>query len=119
RACAIATAAGFDRADHGMLEVHTPPDVSEITGPGRYVVLHPGAAVPARRWPVEHFARTAALLRDDGYRVIVTGGADEHAATAAVAAAGDAVDLGGRCDLPQLAGVLAAADAVVVGNTGP
>src|SRR5205085_5897153 len=29
------------------------------------------------------------------------------------------VDLGGRTDLPQLAAVVAGADAVVVGNTGP
>jgi ADP-heptose:LPS heptosyltransferase len=54
--------------------------------------------------------------------VTVTGGPDEVALTARVAG-GHPVDrvrdLGGRTSLPQLAGVIAAARAVVVGNTGP
>ncbi|MFE0319242.1 glycosyltransferase family 9 protein, partial [Streptomyces albogriseolus] len=37
----------------------------------------------------------------------------------AYVAGGRAVDLGGRTDAARLAGVLAAADCVVVGNTGP
>jgi ADP-heptose:LPS heptosyltransferase len=49
--------------------------------------------------------------------VVVTGGPDERALTAAVAGTAG-VDLGGRTDLAQLSGVLAGASAVVVGNTG-
>jgi ADP-heptose:LPS heptosyltransferase len=48
--------------------------------------------------------------------VLVTGGPDERALTARVAGR-DGVDLGGRTDLGELAGVLAGAAAVVVGNT--
>jgi ADP-heptose:LPS heptosyltransferase len=56
-------------------------------------------------------------LVDAGVRVVVTGSAAERGATARVA--GDiARDLGGRTDLAMLGGVLASADAVVVGNTG-
>jgi ADP-heptose:LPS heptosyltransferase len=50
--------------------------------------------------------------------VVVTGGPDERALTARVAGAAG-IDLGGRTSFAGLARVLADADAVVVGNTGP
>src|SRR5205085_6433397 len=52
---------------------------------------------------------------------VVTGGPRECELTALVAGPPreEVVDLGGATDLPLLAEVLAAADAVVVGNTGP
>ncbi|CAA9223018.1 MAG: Putative transferase, partial [uncultured Corynebacteriales bacterium] len=43
----------------------------------------------------------------------------ETGLTAAVAGPSGAADLGGRTSLAELAGVLAGAGAVVVGNTGP
>jgi ADP-heptose:LPS heptosyltransferase len=122
RALAIAAAAGFalPPGDDGRLAVQPTPDVSALLGslPGRsYVVLHPGAAVPARRWPAEHHRRAVRLLAQAGIPAVVTGGAGERELTAAVAG-DEALDLGGRTDLAQLAGVLAGASAVVVGNTG-
>lgn len=120
RALAIAEAAGFPGPDDGRLRVGPLPDVSELTGHDPYVVLHPGAAVPARQWPVEGFARAARLLAAQGRRILLTGGPDERALTGFIARAEPtAVDLAGGCTLPQLAGVLAGASAVVVGNTGP
>jgi ADP-heptose:LPS heptosyltransferase len=129
RALAIAAAAGYrlPTSDAGRLAVLQPPPVDDLLAPlqGRpYIALHPGAAVPARRWPAAHHRRTARLLADGGVAVVVTGSADERALTAEVAAGADAsdaapvVDLGGRTGLPELSGVLAHADAVVVGNTG-
>ncbi len=120
RALAIATAAGFPSSDDGLLRVEGVPDTSRLTGGGTYTVLHPGAAVPARRWPVERFARTARLLEDAGRRLVLTGGPGERELTGAIAERAPAsIDLAGACALPELAGVLAGADAVVVGNTGP
>jgi ADP-heptose:LPS heptosyltransferase len=128
RGLAIAAAAGFrlPPADPGCLAVLPPPPLGALLTPldGRsYVVLHPGAAVPARRWPAAHHRRLAGLLTDEGMAVVVTGGPDERDLTAEVAAgavrAGAVVlDLGGRTGLPKLSAVLAHADAVVVGNTG-
>jgi ADP-heptose:LPS heptosyltransferase len=122
RALAIARAAGFrlPHGDDGRLAVCTPPPVGRVLGPVAlcpYVVLHPGAAVPARRWPVEHHRRAARMLEHLGLPVVVTGGSGERGLTAAVAD-GCALDLGGRTDLGQLAGVLAGAVALVAGNTG-
>lgn len=120
RALAIAAAAGFPRCDDGRLRVLPPPDTAGLTGGAPYVVLHPGAAVPARRWPVEGYARAARMLLDVGRGVVLTGGSDEIELTRAVVReAPGVVDLVGGCSLPQLAGVLRGADAAVCGNTGP
>ena len=120
RALAVALAAGcrLPDGDDGVLRVRPTPDVSDLTGPRPYVVMHPGATVPARRWPAEHCAEAVRALTAAGRRVLVTGGPGERRLTAFVAEDGG-VDLGGRTSLAQLAGVLRAADAVVVGNTGP
>lgn len=92
---------------------------------GGYVVVHPGASVPARAWAPQDNAALVSLLARRGERVVVTGGGAERDLTAFVAAgagargSGYVVDLGGRTDLAGLARVLAGARAVVAGNTGP
>jgi ADP-heptose:LPS heptosyltransferase len=89
-------------------------------GAGRYVVVHPGASVPARTLPPPRWRDVVMALGTDGRRVVVTGGHGERALTAAVAAGWPgAIDLGGRSSLGDLARVLAGADALVCGNTGP
>jgi len=118
RALRIAAACGFPlpHADPGALRVH-----GAVAAPGwarHSVGLHPGASAPARRWSAQGYAAVASALRARGIQVIVTGEADEHELTSAVAV-DSAIDLGGRLELPELAGVLAAADVVVCGNTGP
>jgi ADP-heptose:LPS heptosyltransferase len=122
RALSLVEAAGFalPAGDPGRLEVRRRlPDVTALIPNGDYVVLHPGTSVPARAWPVERFKETARLLASHGYRVVVTGARSEQALTAEVALAGDAVDLGGRTSLPELAAIVDWASAVVVANTGP
>ena len=128
RALAIARRAGFalPDADDGRLAVALPPDAGararallDRSGvDGRFVVLHPGATVPARAWPAWRAAEGVEALVAEGHQVVVTGSPAETALTAAVAGS-RGVDLGGRSDFATLAAVLARADAVVVGNTGP
>ena len=121
RALSLARAAGYRLpvSDDGRLAVRRPlPDVSTLTGAPGYVVLHPGASVPARAWPAECCAQAVHALAAAGYRVLVTGAPGERELTARVAGA-DGVDLGGATDLRSLAAVLDGARAVVVGNTGP
>lgn len=122
RALSLAVAAGFCLAgnDDGGLQVRRPlPAVPALVGSGRYVVLHPGTSVPARAWPAHRFAEAGALMRSNGFDVVVTGAPAETSLTAEVAAGAGATDLGGRTTLAELAAVLAGAAAVVVGNTGP
>ena len=120
RALAIAEAAGFPCVDDGRLAVVPTPDTRALTGDAPYVALHPGAAVPARRWPVQHFARLARLLTDSGRAVVLTGSAGEAELTARIRAeAPGAVDLAGTCSTLELAGVLSGASVLVSGNSGP
>ncbi|WNY34404.1 glycosyltransferase family 9 protein [Curtobacterium flaccumfaciens] len=92
-----------------------PPSVA---GLDRYVVVHPGASVPARSWPESHHRALVAAYAERDVPVVVTGSPGERTLTAAVA--GDTgIDLGGRTTPAELAAVLAGAEVVVVGNTGP
>lgn len=120
RALGIARAAGFDLppGDDGKLKVSSVPDTRELVGEEPYVVVHPGASAPSRAWPPLHHAAAVELLEGAGHHVVVTGGPHETALTATVAGP-SATDLGGRTDLRTLAGVLAGAQALVTGNTGP
>jgi ADP-heptose:LPS heptosyltransferase len=125
RALSLARAAGFDlpAGDDGRLAVRRPlpPVAPEPRGPDLspgYVVVHPGASVPARAWPAHRCAEAVEALADAGHRVLVTGGPGERALTATVAGT-RGVDLGGALGLAELAALLDGAAAVVVGNTGP
>jgi histidinol-phosphate phosphatase family protein len=83
-----------------------------------YVLVHPGASVPARACPPERCAAIVEALAAAGRKVVVTGGPDEQELTAYVA--GDvARNRGGDTDLAGLAQLIAGADALVSGNTGP
>jgi ADP-heptose:LPS heptosyltransferase len=119
RNLSLASAAGFVADEKGArLAVRRPlPDVTSRVGTEPYVVFHPGAAVPARRPTAVHSRAIVAALAA-GHRVVVTGSADEATLTGFVAD-GQATDLGGLLSLPELAGVLAGAQVVVVPNTGP
>ncbi|HEX8867751.1 MAG TPA: glycosyltransferase family 9 protein [Lentzea sp.] len=114
RALEVARAAGFETSDGGLAIVEPPK--TELSHP--YVVVHPGATAPARTWSPDRWAKAVVALTAAGYRVVVTGGPAEAGLTEHVAGA-CGTDLGGRTSFRELAGVLAGAEAVVVGNTGP
>jgi ADP-heptose:LPS heptosyltransferase len=136
RALSLAAALGYrlPGGDDGRLAIRRSrrrrgPSAVAPQGQGSYVVVHPGASVPARAWaPPRHAALVDALVTG-GRRVVVTGSRQERTLTALVAGPprpegsgrGEpaVTDLGGRVDLARLAEVLAGAEAVVVGNTGP
>ena len=120
RALSLVRAAGFalPAGDLGHLQLRGPlPDTRHLVD-GRYVVLHPGASVPARTWPEQRCREAVLALSDQGWQVAVTGGPGDTGLTARVAGT-EAINLGGRTDLATTAGVLAGAAATVVANTGP
>jgi ADP-heptose:LPS heptosyltransferase len=87
---------------------------------GRFVVIHPGARLRSRRWPVERFAAVGAALAREGWRVCVTGSPAERELTSAVLAGlpRDAVDLTGATTLGSLAALLSRAALLVCNDTG-
>lgn len=88
--------------------------------PHPYVVVHPTASVPARAIPQPLAAGVLDALTAAGRPVVLTGSAADRAVTVPLAAGRPGVtDRAGTTDLDGLAALLRAADAVVVGNTGP
>ena len=125
RAFGLAVAAGFASPgdDPGPLAVRLPSPVTPFRQP--YVVVHPGASVAARGLGAARAADVVRAVTATGRRVVVTGSAAERAAVAAAARGADRAPgapvhtLAPARGLEQLAAVIAGADAIVVGNTGP
>lgn len=86
-----------------------------------YVVLHPGATDPRRRWPAERFAQVADALAAMGLRVVITGSEGETPVARRVidAMRSPAVNLVGRTTLQALTGLMARAEVVVSNDSGP
>jgi ADP-heptose:LPS heptosyltransferase len=108
--------------DDGGLRIRRDPESENPAAAfDSYVVVHPGAAATARAWAPERCAALVDALVADGRRVVVTGGRGETNLVERVAGAprDGVLPLGGTVGLAGLAEVLAGADAVVCGNTGP
>ena len=100
---------------------HDAPTGSRSAGEPPPVLVHPGAAYGARRWPVERFAAVAAALDGPQTPVLVTGSGGERDLAVAVARdAGLPVDrvLAGRTDLGALCDLVSRAGLVISGDTG-
>ncbi|HEX5813101.1 MAG TPA: glycosyltransferase family 9 protein, partial [Pseudonocardia sp.] len=123
RWCALLEAVGIP-ADADDLRLPSPACAgSTDTGSARAapVLVHPGAAYGAKRWPVERFAAVAAALDGPRTPVLVTGSAGERDLALAVARrAGLPVDrvLAGRTDLGALCDLVSGAGLVISGDTG-
>jgi ADP-heptose:LPS heptosyltransferase len=105
-------------ADPARLDLAPPPEPPAVKGA---VVIHPGAASAARRWPAERWAQVAAHQAEEGHAVVLTGSTGERELCLDVAERaglpGRAV-LAGTTDLLGLAAVVAAATRVLCGDTG-
>jgi ADP-heptose:LPS heptosyltransferase len=112
----------------GIAEVPPPSlewldaDTSGLGMPERFALLVPGGSAhrPAKRWPGERYAALARALAARGVTPVLTGAAAEADVLDRIhAAAPEALHLGGRTSLDQIA-ALARRAALAVGNdTGP
>lgn len=117
RWCGLLESAGISCCSD-ELGVDRPPGYPRRDG---VVVIHPGAAAAARRWPPERFAAVAAALTRAGYQVVITGSAAERSLTEIVAAyAGlrSTSVLAGELDLLGLVALISDARLLVCGDTG-
>ncbi len=87
-----------------------------------WILLHPGATAPSRRYPPAQWASLLRLLSaEPALPLVMTGGAEESRLVGDICRASGvpAVSLAGRLTLGQLAAAIALARVVVSNNTGP
>ena len=89
---------------------------------GRWVIIHPGATAPSRRYPRRASPRSRARLAlEDGLQIVFTGSACERELVEGIRAAMGVPShsLVARLDLAGLAALLSVAPLLVANNTGP
>jgi len=87
-----------------------------------WVVIHPGATAPSRRYPPEGFAAVAQRLAIMGFQVIFTGTEPERKLVESIQAGMGGVasaSLVGCLSLAELAALIAATPVLIANNTGP
>ena len=117
------------------------PLIGAESPPG-LVLLNPGAKWDTKRWPLAHWQALAArLVAETDLTLVITGGPDDEPLGQAIKCSAEerssqglssgngllspptfrsrALDLCGRTSLPVLAAVMARADLVITGDTGP
>ena len=88
----------------------------------RWVVIHPGASAPSRRYPPEKFAHAARLLvAEHDVQVVFTGSESERELVEEIRAGMGAYSfsLAGELNLAEMAALLARAPLLISNNTGP
>jgi ADP-heptose:LPS heptosyltransferase len=117
RWCQLLGWAGM-RCDPEDLSVPRPQGYPDRSGA---VVIHPGAAFPARRWPPDRFAAVAAALHDAGHEVVITGDTNEVELAHCVAAGAGLTQtsvLAGTLGLLELVALIADCRLLICGDTG-
>ncbi|MBD2091730.1 lipopolysaccharide heptosyltransferase II [Microcoleus sp. FACHB-1515] len=86
-----------------------------------WLVIHPGATAPSRRYPPEYFATVARMLVQQGIQVIFTGTGSEKELVEFIQAEMkvNSVSLVDRLNLAQLSALLQLAPLLISNNTGP
>jgi len=112
----VLDAAGVSRPSDDVLALTGLPSVERFALPRAYVVVHPGASVPARAWAPEKNRALVAALAARGTTVVVTGSQAE-ADLCRRTANGNARVLAGETTFAEYAAIVRDARALVVGNT--
>ncbi|HEY3597034.1 MAG TPA: glycosyltransferase family 9 protein [Paraburkholderia sp.] len=128
RYLALTNALGAPSDSDALAFELTPQDLAEHASlvalhhiaSARLVVVHPGAQLPSRRWPVERFAEAADTLAAEGWRIAITGTASEIELSGRLLGtmASPALHLVGATSLGALAALVRDARLVVCNDTG-
>lgn len=104
--------------DPSDLAIERPHGYPERPG---VVVIHPGAAFAARRWPADRYAAVAAALRAAGHEIVVTGDAGEVDLARSVAEQAGLPEksvLAGSLDVLGLVALISDCRLLICGDTG-
>lgn len=91
----------------------------ELTRP--WLLIHPGATAPSRRYAPNNFAAVADRLFLEGYQILLTGTQPEQPLIEQIQQqmAGSSFSLGDRLNLAELAALIALSPLLITNNTGP
>jgi lipopolysaccharide heptosyltransferase II len=112
----------FALRDADLVAVRARLAARGIEADRRWVLLHPGASAPSRRYPAQHWAQVIRLLDQRlGWPLVLTGSAGEAQLIDEIReASGVAVhSLAGELALGEMGAALKLATVVVSNNTGP
>lgn len=87
-----------------------------------YVVIHPAASCPSKRWPAERFAKAAdGIIEKFHKKIVIVAGANDgqFGQAAREAMDNEALDLSGDLSVGELAALLAGAKLLVSNDSGP
>ncbi|RQS62506.1 glycosyltransferase family 9 protein [Burkholderia sp. Bp8963] len=95
--------------------------IRPLGGLGRWLVVHPGACMPSRRWPAERFGDTVARLAPlfDGIAVTGSGAERDLVANVCARAGGRVFALAGALSIGELGALIEAADLLISNNSVP
>ncbi|MBD1909204.1 MULTISPECIES: lipopolysaccharide heptosyltransferase II [unclassified Leptolyngbya] len=86
-----------------------------------WIVIHPGATAPSRRYAPERFAEVGRSLHQQGITAVFTGSAEEQELVESIRQQMEvpSISLVGQLDIPDLIALLQAAPLLLCNNTGP
>jgi ADP-heptose:LPS heptosyltransferase len=85
----------------------------------RQISIFPGSSINERKWSTVRFHKTARLLREKGYGIVVVGGNDDvRAGEEIVSGLQGAMNLCGKLSLPETAAVLKESALLITGDSG-
>jgi heptosyltransferase-2 len=83
------------------------------------LVAHLGAGTQAKRWPLRHWAELLPRFLEDGWRVVVVGGAEDTPRAASLPPHGNLRDWTGRLAVTETTALLERADLFLGADSGP
>jgi len=94
---------------------------SEGIGEGdKFIVIHPSASCPSKRWPQERFQRVIKLLRSRvGFKVIVITSQSEREFGERLVGESGVIDLRGSLSIPEVGALLKQAALFISNDSGP
>jgi ADP-heptose:LPS heptosyltransferase len=83
------------------------------------MAVHLGAGTPAKRWAPARWRTLIGRFLDDGWRVVVVGGAEDVAAASTLSPHENLIDWTGRVTVTQTSALLERADLFIGADSGP
>ena len=83
------------------------------------LAVHLGAGAAAKRWPIRHWQDLVDRFLNEGWRVVVIGGAEDSAIAGQLAPHPDLIDWTGRLALTETVALLEIAELFIGSDSGP